>query len=152
MRTRSHSRFLTKIDASDALIPNLTVSTHPGLKLDRHFRLDVPPSPISTQKSVTIQLPSTHNFLRLCLTLAPSLGHRPSKVFVTANMQRLSQIPQKPEETDPRIPLYETQILAGVTRIEIEVVAGPARGAAKVGTGPDVEVEKIIILVNLAKT
>lgn len=67
-------------------------------------------------------------------------------------MQRLSPIPQKPEETDPRTPLYETRLHSGVTRIEIEVVAGAARGAAKVGPGSDVEVEKIIVLVNLAKT
>lgn len=67
-------------------------------------------------------------------------------------MQRLSPIPQKPEEIDPRTPLYEVRLVPGVTRIEIEVVAGATRGAAKVGTGSDVEVEKIIVLVNLAKT
>jgi len=67
-------------------------------------------------------------------------------------MQRLSPIPQKPEEIDPRNPLYEVRILPGVTRIEIEVVAGAARGAHKVGTGPDVEIEKIIVLANLAKS
>ncbi len=67
-------------------------------------------------------------------------------------MQRLSPIPQKSEEIDPRKPLYEIRIVPGVTRIEIEVVAGAARGAPKVGTGPDVEIEKIIVLVNLAKS
>jgi len=151
LRTRCHSRFLTTIDATDALISNLTISTHPGLKLDRNFRLDVPPSPVSTQKSVTIQLPTTHYFLRFCPTLAPSLSHRPSKVFVTSNLQRISSIPQKPEEIDPRTPLYEIRVSPGVTRIEIEVVAGAARGAAKVGTGSDIEVEKIIVLINLVK-
>ena len=67
-------------------------------------------------------------------------------------MQRMSPIPQKPEETDPRRPLYEIRIIPGVNRIEIEIVAGPSRGAPKVGSGPDVEMEKITVFANLAKT
>ncbi|KAL8818959.1 MAG: hypothetical protein Q9191_007829 [Dirinaria sp. TL-2023a] len=138
-------------DASDALISNLTVSTHPGLKLDQHFHWEISPSPTSTHQSATINLPSTHFFLRLCPTLASNLSQRPSKVFVTAGMQRLNPMPQRPEETDPRKPQYETRIVPGVNRIEIEIVAGPTRGAPKIGSGPDVEMEKIILLANLAK-
>lgn len=144
-------RFLMLSDASDALITKLTVSTHPGLKLDQHFHLEIGPSATFTQQSATINLPSTHFFLRLCPTLAPSLTQRPSKVFVTAGMQRLNQVPQRPEETDLRKPLYETRILPGVNRIEIEIVAGLSRGAPKTGTGPDLEIEKIILFANLAK-
>ena len=146
------SHLLTLVDASDALISNLSVSTHPGLKLQRHFHLDVSPSPTSTQQSVTVNLPSTHFFVRICPTLAPNLSHRPSKVFVTANMQRLNPIPQKPEETDTRRPLYETRILPGVNRIEVEIVAGPTRGAPKLGAAPEIEMEKITVFANLAKS
>lgn len=66
-------------------------------------------------------------------------------------MQRLVPLPQKPDESDPRKPLYETRILPGVNRIEIEIVAGMTRGAPKVGSGPDLEMEKMTVFANLAK-
>lgn len=143
---------LINIDASDALIANLNISTHPGLKLSRPFNLDIPPSPTTTQQSVTINLPSTHFFLRIRPTLAPALSIRPYKVFVTANMQRLNPIPERPEDTETRRPLYEARVTTGnVSRIEVEVVAGNPRGAPKVGSGPDIEIEKTTFFVSLAK-
>ena len=73
-------------------------------------------------------------------------------MFVTMNMQRLPTNPEKPEETDPRKPLYEARITTGtINRIEIEIVAGHARGAPKIGSGPEVEVEKITLFVNVGK-
>lgn len=148
----SIDNLLTLLDASDAFVANLSISTHPGLNLDRHFHLDVPPSPTSTQQTMTINLPSTHFFIRICPTLAPNLGQRPHKVFVTANMQRLNPIPQKPEETDSRMPSYEARILPGVNRIEIEVVAGQTRGAPKIGLGQEYETEKVTVLAHLGKS
>ena len=143
---------LRSLDVLDALIPNLNVCTHPGLKLARPFHLDIPPSPTTTQQSVTINLPSTHFFLRVRPTLAPSLNNRPSRVIVTSNMQRLNPIPEKPEDTDSKKPLYEARVTPGnVNRIEIEVVAGTPRGAPKVGNGPDLEVEKVTLFVNVTK-
>ncbi|KAL8785467.1 MAG: hypothetical protein Q9195_008610 [Heterodermia aff. obscurata] len=140
-------------DASDALFSNLNISTHPGLKVDRPFQLDIPPSSTATQQSVTISLPSTHFFLRLRPTLAPSLMTRPSKIFVTANMQRLNPIPERPEETNVSKPLYEARVTTGsINRIEIEVVAGTPRGVPKVGNGPEIEMEKITLFVSLTKT
>ena len=144
---------LTISDASDALFSNLNISTHPGLKLDRPFQLDIPPSSTATQQSVTINLPSTHFFLRLRPTLALSLTTRPSKIFVTANMQRLNPIPERPEETNVSKPLYEARVATGsINRIEIEIVAGTPRGAPKTGNGPEIEMEKITLFVNLTKT
>ena len=122
------------------------------LKLPRPFHLDIPPSPTTTQQSVTINLPSTHFFLRIRPTLAPSLSSRPNKLFVTSNMQRLNPIPERPEDTHSRKPLYEARVTTGsINRIEIEIVAGTPRGVPKVGNGPDVEVEKITLFVNLTK-
>lgn len=31
------------LDASDAMITNLALATHPGLNISRHFRMDLPP-------------------------------------------------------------------------------------------------------------
>ena len=142
---------LTAVDASDALISNLSISTHPGLKIDYHFHLDVPPSSTLSQQSVTINLPSTHYYLRIVPTIAHNLSHRQSKLFVTANLQRLNPIPQRPDEADPRRPLYETKVFTGVNRIEVEMIAGPPRGAPKIGAGQDIELEKITVFANVMR-
>lgn len=67
-------------------------------------------------------------------------------------MQRLNPIPERPEETDSSRPLYEARVTTGIiNRIEIEVVAGTPRGTPKVGNGPEIEMEKITLFVNLTK-
>lgn len=142
---------LTAADASDALISNLSISTHPGLKITHHFHLDVAPSPTQSQQSITVNLPSTHYYLRIIPTIAHNLSHRQSKLFVTANLQRLNPIPQRPEEADSRRPLYETRVSPGVNRIEVEMIAGPARGAPKLGSGQEIELEKITVFANVLR-
>ncbi|KAL8825047.1 MAG: hypothetical protein Q9170_007949 [Blastenia crenularia] len=136
----------------EALLTNLSVSTHPGLKIDKHFHLNIPPSPTTTQHSITITLPSTNYYLQLTPTLAPSVIQRPYKIFATVNNNRIHPNPQRPEESDARRPLYEHRVMPGMNRIEVEIVAGMPRGAPKVGTGPELEVEKITIFAHLVKS
>ncbi|KAL8932404.1 MAG: hypothetical protein Q9216_006853 [Gyalolechia sp. 2 TL-2023] len=136
----------------EALITNLSISTHPGLKIEKHFHLDVPPSPTTTQQSITITLPSSYYYLQLIPTLAPSVLHRPYKIFVTVNANRIMSTPHRPEESDARKSLYEHRVVPGMNRIEVELVAGTPRGAPKMGTGPDLEVEKITIFAHLMRT
>lgn len=136
-------------DISDVLLSNLSIATHPGLKIDNHFHLDIPPSSTLTQQSITINLPSTHYYLRIIPTLSPNAVERPSRLFVTAGHQRLNPIPQRPEESDFRRPVYEARIIPGVNRIEVEIVAGAPRGTPKTGSGNDIEVEKITVFANV---
>lgn len=142
---------LTLSGASDALISNLSISTDPGLKLDQHFHLDIAPLSTTTHQSVTITLPKTHHYLRIVPTIASHVMQRPSKIFVTLGLQRLNAIPQRAEDNDPRRPLYEARVLPGVNRIEVEMVAGMARGNAKAGPGQEIELEKITVFVNVAR-
>ncbi|KAL8732646.1 MAG: hypothetical protein Q9166_002621 [cf. Caloplaca sp. 2 TL-2023] len=137
---------------TEALIANLSISTHHGLKIDKHFHLDIPPSPTTTQQSITITLPSSHYYLQIVPMLASSVMHRPYKTFVTVNNSRIGATPQRPDEAEPRKPLYESRVLPGMNRIEVEVVAGTPRGVPKVGTGPELEMEKITILANMVKS
>ncbi|KAL8977934.1 MAG: hypothetical protein Q9205_006366 [Flavoplaca limonia] len=136
----------------EAMITNLSISTHPGLKIDKHFHLDIPPSPSTTQQSITITLPSTHYFLQIVPTLASSVVQRPLKTFVTANNNRIPPTPQRPEDSDIKKPLYESRVQPGMNRIDVEMVAGTPRGAPKVGTGPELEIEKITIFAHIVKT
>lgn len=142
---------LTLAGASDALISNLSISTDPGLKLDQHFQLDIAPLSTTTHQSVTITLPKTHHYLRIVPTIASHVMQRPSKIFVSLGLQRLSAIPQRADDIDPRRPLYEARVLPGVNRIEVEMVAGLTRSSAKTGPGQEIELEKITVFVNVAR-
>ncbi|KAF6233473.1 hypothetical protein HO173_008405 [Letharia columbiana] len=137
-------------DVSDALIANLNISTHPGLNIKDHLSLDIPASPTHTQQSRTITVPYTHFFLRITPTVSSSLMHRPSKTIVSCGNNRLEPTRQA-GEPDPRRPVYETRLVPGVNSIEVEIIAGPPRGAPKVGSGQDIEFEKITVFVHLQK-
>ena len=133
-------------DASDALITNLNITTHPDSNLPQRFNLDILASDTRTQQSITITLPSTHSSLRIAPTLSSSLMQRPSKTFVTCNNRRQQALPQR--ELDQIRPLYEHTLSPGVNTIEVEVIAGLPRGAPKSGSGSDIEIEKITLFVH----
>lgn len=115
-----------------------------------HFSLDIPASATRSQQSITLTLPVTHYFLRITPTVSSSLMHRPSKIVVSCGTTRLHQIPQT-GEPDIRRPVYETRVNPGVNAIEVEVIAGPPRGAPKVGSGQEIEFEKFTVFVHLQK-
>ncbi|KAI9714229.1 MAG: hypothetical protein M1812_006450 [Candelaria pacifica] len=138
-------------DASDALISNISISTHAGLNIKRHFHLDVPPSATLSQQSITFNLLPTQHYLQIVPTIAFNLNNRQYKVFVTTGMRRLQPAPQPPSQLDPQRPLYEVKLETGVNRVEIEIIAGPLRGAAKAGSGQDIEFEKVTLFANLLK-
>ena len=133
--------------ASEALITNLIVATHPALKIEKPFRLEIPASPSTTQQSITITLPATHCWLNITPFLSTGLIQRPNKHFVTANTQKLTPT----DFSNPKQPVYEARVVPGVNRIEVEVLAGAVRGAPKVGSGQDIEFEKISIFANVMK-
>lgn len=138
-------------DAADALITNLSISTHPSLKLNQHFHLDIPPSATTSQQSITINLPKTQHYLRIVPTIASSVKYRPNKLCVTVGMQRLEALPQRAEEHDASRPLYEVRLLEGVNRVEVEMVAGPPRGGARNGAGQGIEREIFSAFINVSK-
>ncbi len=147
-------KWLIHSGISDALITILNVRSHDGLNIKDHFSLDILASARRTQQSVTITIPSTHYFLKITPTLSSSLMHRPSKTVVscsTLSNPRLQPLPQR-GEPDMRRPVYETRVLPGVSAIDVEVIAGPPRGAPKVGSGQEIDFEKFTVLVHLQKT
>ncbi|CAL3972432.1 hypothetical protein PZA11_004449 [Diplocarpon coronariae] len=138
---------------SDAMITNLSLATHPGLNISRHFRMDLPPSPAMAQQSITLNLPSTHYYLQIKPTIAKSLLERQHKLFVTSGTQRLHAMPLIPgHAVDPSHPLFEARLLPGVNRIEIELIAALPKGPAKPATGQDAELEKITVFANLLRS
>lgn len=135
--------------ASDAMITNLSIATHPGLNIIHHFRMDLPPSATLAQQSVTINLPATHYYLQIKPSIAFFMMQRQHKLFVTAGMTRLHAMPTIPgNAVEPRNPLFEARLHPGVNRIEIEIIAAIPKGTP---SAIDVEIEKITIFVNLMK-
>jgi hypothetical protein len=140
------------LDASDAMITNLSLATHPGLNISRHFRMDLPPSATMAQQSITINLPHTHYYLQIKPTIALPLLERQHKLFVTSGTTRLHAMPAIPgHNVDPRHPLFEARLLPGVNRIEVELIAALPKGAPKPANGSDVELEKITVFANLLR-
>jgi hypothetical protein len=136
------------------MITNLLVSTHPGLNISRHFRMEVPPSPVLAQQSITINLPPTHYYLQIKPTIADFLVQpdRQHRIFVTSGTQRLFALPIIPNHPiDQRHPLFDARLLPGVNRIEIEIVANLPKNSPKPANGPDMVKEKMTIFANLLR-
>ena len=83
--------------------------------------------------------------------MSATIANRQSKMFVTASGQRLNPLPPIPNYSDPNKPMYDVRPMPGLNRIELEMIAGPLRGTPKIGNGPDVDLEKISLFVNLLR-
>ncbi|KAK4550171.1 hypothetical protein LTR36_003138 [Oleoguttula mirabilis] len=131
-----------------ALLPTVTISTHPQLSIPKRFSIGIPPHPTLAQQSTTITLPPTHYFLQIAPTISKQLSMgRPYKMFVTLNGTRLNQRDtQFHVETGKRTHVYEGSLAQGVNRIEVEVAA------QKEGNdGKGLDVEKVTVYANLMR-
>ena len=140
---------LTIEGIDDALISNLVITTHPGLSIKNRYRHSISPSPIYTQQSTTITIPHLHYCLVVEPTIASLPPHRHSKLIVTLNHNICEVNRSLTPESGPNARPYEVRVSPGINRIEVEVWSGPARGAAKVGVGRDVEYERITVLLHV---
>lgn len=134
------------------MIKNLTICTDPRLNISRHLRLDISPDDQLSQQSVTIHLPSTHYFLNINPEIPPALMERQYKMFVTSGNQRLQALPAAPgQAADKRRPNFEARLTPGMNKIEVELIAALPRGTVKPLSGPDAELERVTVFVNLLK-
>ncbi|KAJ5825531.1 hypothetical protein N7474_002669 [Penicillium riverlandense] len=130
---------------SSALIQNIQILTHPTLSLPQDFCLDIPPSATVAQQSITINLPSSHNLLTVRPTLASSTPLRQIKLATLMGMQRLN--PTSGEATTLN---YDIQLPPGMSKVDVEAIAGPARGVPKTG-GSEVDYERVSIFFNVLR-
>ncbi|KAK5116273.1 hypothetical protein LTR85_009245 [Meristemomyces frigidus] len=131
-----------------ALLPAVTISTHPQLSIPKRFSIAIPPHSTLSQQSTTITLPPTHYFLQISPTISKQLSMgRPYKMFVTLNGTRLNQRDtQFHADTGKRTHVYEGSLAQGVNRIEVEVAA------QKEGNdGKGLDVEKVTVYANLMR-
>lgn len=139
---------------ADALLPNLTITSHPQLNLPQPYKLDIPPSKHFTQQSLTIMLPHTHYYVQIAPTVSPQImSGRQYKLFVTVNGLRLMATTKPFLNGDANgsvtsKQVYDAALGHGVNRIEVEIVA--ATGGRGGGTSP-LETEKLSIFANLLR-
>ncbi|KAJ5552920.1 hypothetical protein N7494_002298 [Penicillium frequentans] len=133
-------------DANSALIRNVQILTHPSLSLKEDFRLDIPPSSTLSQQTITISLSPSHHLLTVRPTLTASTAQRQVKVVAMMGTQRLHAT------GDASTLAYDIQLHPGTTKVDLEAIAGPARGAPKSGPpGSEVDYERITIFFNLLR-
>jgi len=135
---------------SEALLPSVSLSTHPQLAIAKPFEVDVDASQKWTQNSITVILPRTHYYLQLAPTVSQQFASgRQYKLFVTINGSRVSPTMRALQNGDlsiagERKQVYDFALSPGINRIETEIAAVPSRGGG-------LELEKIIIFAHLTR-
>ncbi|KAK3621564.1 hypothetical protein LTR56_022739 [Elasticomyces elasticus] len=135
-----------------ALLPVVTIATHPQLPVPTAFSIAIPPHPTLAQQSTTITLPDTHYSLQICPTISRELSTgRAYKIFVTLNGVRLNQRDTRfLADTGRRTHVYEGSLMQGVNRVEVEVVASREDGGVE-GRGDLLDVEKVTVYAHLMR-
>lgn len=144
-----HDLYIHKIytsDSSTALIRNVQVLTHHSLSLAENFRLDIPPSSTLSQQTITIPLPPSYNYITVRPTLASGTTQRQVKLVAATGTQRLHPVGSASALA------YDIQLHPGTNKVDIEAIAGPARGIPKSGPpGSEVDYERVTIFFNLMR-
>ncbi|KAL2028324.1 hypothetical protein VTO58DRAFT_109354 [Aureobasidium pullulans] len=131
---------------SEALLPSVVIMTHPQLTVPKPFRLEVPANKQFTQQSLSTAVPAAHYYISIVPNVSQRLlMQRQYKTFVTVNGVRLMGTTRDflPGGGD-RKQVYDTALIAGVNRIEVEVVAVSGKTGA-------LEVEKLSVFASLLK-
>ena len=137
---------------NEALLPLVTIATHPHLRIAKPYHVVVAPHVSLSQQSTTITLPSTHYYLQVSPTVSHDLSMgRAYKMFVSINGSRLTQRDtQFHADSGKRTHVYEGSLVPGVNRIEVEVAAAKVDRHGNAGeTGLDVE--KVTVFANLMR-
>ncbi|KAI2701395.1 hypothetical protein CBS147372_4448 [Penicillium roqueforti] len=133
-------------DPRMALIRNVRVLTHASLSLQPDFCLDIPPSSLVSQQNITVHLPPSHSILTVRLHLAASTSQRQVKIVTLVGMQRLHP------SGDGTTLSYDIHLHPGMTKVDLEAIAAPARGVPKSGPpGSDVDYERVTLFFNLLR-
>ncbi|KAF2187628.1 Bromodomain-containing protein [Zopfia rhizophila CBS 207.26] len=167
--TTSHFENFRKVplkNTADALIPKITLTTHPALSLPKPFSISIPAHKEKTNHSITITLPPTHSYLQVVPHVPVALTGRAYRLFVTVNNNKTFEVNRVPVTAGINgstlsagyeggkkkgEPLYEGKLVAGVNRIEIEAIA-ERKGAERMKDSKDqVEIEKCTIFVHLTR-
>ncbi|CRL28439.1 Bromodomain [Penicillium camemberti] len=133
-------------DPKMALISNVRILTHASSSLQPDFCLDIPPSSLVSQQNITVHLPPSHSILTVRPRLAASTSQRQIKIVALTGIQRLHS------SGDAATISYDIHLHPGMTKVDLEAIAGPARGVPKSSPpGSDVDYERVTLFFNLLR-
>lgn len=141
----AYAYFLSGID--DALISNVTVTTHPNLNITPPIEYIFPADARKSFQNHVVFFDAQHNILLVSLSLGPTVQGRSYTVSITVNGLRLflnTLQPNPNRRRDDHITMAcDVRLIPGrVTHIEVHLIAG-SKGA-KPGMGEQ-EQEKFVI-------
>lgn len=158
------------LGADEALLPKITLNTHPALNLSKPWSISIPANKSKTFHSATIPVPTTHSYLQVTPHIPIAFTDRPYRLFVMINGNKTYEVNRIPvtagingSSPQPGIeggkkkgePVYEAKLMAGVNRIEVEIVAAKERKAGeKEPRDPkeQIETEKCTIFLHLTRS
>ncbi|KAF2025212.1 Bromodomain-containing protein [Setomelanomma holmii] len=152
----------------EALIPKITLNTHPALNLPKPWFVDVFANKQKTEHSATIIVDPTHSYLQIAPKVPIALTNRLYRLFVSVNGNKTFEVNRVPvtagingSSPGPGYeggkkkgePVFEAKLVGGVNRIEVEIVAEKDRkGAPETSNGKEqIEVEKCTIFLHLVR-
>ncbi|KAL1972139.1 hypothetical protein VTN31DRAFT_7358 [Thermomyces dupontii] len=131
-------------DASHALIKNLSIRTHPSLKVQKPFRLDIPASPHARQQSAVVNLPPSHDFISLQVELEPNSPTVRSKLVAFIGRQKLH--PTIQSHAYPSRPAFDVRLSPGLTQVDFQLAA-----IRYLGTETEKEFERLTVFFRVLR-
>ncbi|KAL5376303.1 hypothetical protein PMIN03_012041 [Paraphaeosphaeria minitans] len=160
--------------ADEALIPKITLNTHPALNISKPWSMTIPANKFKTSHSVTVPIPTTHSYLQITPHVPIAHTARLYRLFVMVNGNKTFEVNRIPvtagingaavgSSPQPGIeapkkkgePVYEAKLGAGVNRVEIEMVAEREWGKGeKESANPkeQIESEKCTVFLHLTRS
>ncbi|CAO2656912.1 Nn.00g057150.m01.CDS01 [Neocucurbitaria sp. VM-36] len=152
----------------EALIPKITLNTHPALNLPKPWSVDVFAHKQKTAHSATIVVSPTNSYLQITPKVPIALTSRLYRLFVTVNGNRTLEVNRVPvtagingSSPGPGYeggkkkgePVFEAKLVGGVNRIEVEIVAEKEhKSHSETSSGKDqIETEKCTIFLHLVR-
>jgi hypothetical protein len=151
----------------DALIPRLTLNTHPALNLPQPWSISIPASRTKTHHSATVLVSPTHSYLQITPRVPIALTNRLYRLFVMVNGNKTFEVNRVPVTAGINggadavgfeggkkkgEPVFEAKLVGGVNRIEVEIVAEKVGKEGVEVSGKDaVEIEKCTVFLHLAR-
>ncbi|KAF1942646.1 Bromodomain-containing protein [Clathrospora elynae] len=155
-------------NCSEALLPKVSLNTHPALNLPKPWSVNVHAHKQKTAHSATIVAPSTNSYIQITPKVPIALTNRMYRLFVTVNGQKTLEVNRVPvtagiNGTSPGSgyeagkkkgePVFEAKLNGGVNRIEVEIIAEKGRqDQPESGNAKDhVEIEKCTIFLHVMR-
>jgi hypothetical protein len=156
------------LGVDEALMPKVTLNTHPALNLPKPWSVDIFANKQKTEHSATLTVSPIHSYLQITPKLPIALTTRLYRIFVSVNGNKTFEVNRVPvtagingSSPGPGFeggkkkgePVFEAKLVGGVNRIDVEIVAEKDhKGVAETNSSKgDIESEKCTVFLHLMR-